>query len=80
MVIGSFLFGVLVGSVPGALQAQPYASWRYEKQEKNVKEYLQEVRGWVRAVLDWGCWEGRGSGVGGRGFGVGGRGSGVGSQ
>ena len=43
MVLGSFLFGVLIGSVPAAMNPDPTdASSRYAEQEKNVKEYLQE--------------------------------------
>jgi len=42
MVLGSFLFGILIGSVPAAISAQTDASSRYCDREKNVKEYLQE--------------------------------------
>ena len=42
MVLGSFLFGVLVGSVPTAIEERSQAQHRYQLQERNVKEYLQE--------------------------------------
>jgi len=42
MVVGGFLFGVLIGSVPRVMERRSAAGNRYSEMEGNVKEYLSE--------------------------------------
>lgn len=41
-VMGSFLFGAIVGTIPRIIQPRKMAATRYEDLERNVREYFQE--------------------------------------